>query len=131
MNRPALAALVSFSLCACGSGSDDSDHDQAIDAAQGQEAEARALAALSPCASVSQCGNLAFLQPDGNCPDWRYQPYSLVSATAGAASAAAAEQQVLAREARSLAPPSDIACVAVITPAPTLACVASTCRAAR
>jgi len=121
-----VAALV---LSACGGGSNDDEYGATVAAANSKEAEARALGTESPCSQVQECGTLAFLQPAPVCSGWTYKPYSLVSASAGAASAAAAQQVALAGRARVLAPSTDILCPAVVEPAPTLACVTNTCKA--
>lgn len=115
-------------LVACGGGS-DSAYQQAVDRANAKEAEARSLAVDNPCGQVSECGAVAFLAPTGACATWSYKAYSLVSSTAGAASAAASEQQVLAGQARALAPASDTACAATVIAPPPLACNASKCQA--
>jgi hypothetical protein len=73
---------------------------------------------------------LSYLQPSTPCPNYLYQPYSRAAPTAGAASAAAAEQRVLASQANALAPPSNIACPAAVNPEPLLACTAGRCRVA-
>ena len=125
-----LACLSLLVACGGGSGADDSAHQRAVALAVAKEAEARSLGADSPCERVQQCGSLSFLQPVTPCPNYLYQPYSLVAPTAGAASAAAAEQRTLASQANALAPPSNIACPAVVNPVPLLACTAGRCRAA-
>lgn len=122
--RLSLVALVA--LAACG-GSDSDPYQEAIAAANKKETEARADGATAPCADASQCGVLTFQSPAPTCVNWSYMPYSIVSATAAAASAAAQEQNVLARQALALAPPSNIACPAAIPPVPVPTCVASTC----
>lgn len=121
-----LCALMVM-LSACGGGGDNG-YQEAVARADAKEAEARALAAESPCSSVAQCGTLAFPHPSGICGGTGFKPYSLVSPTSAAASAAAAEQQQLARRARDLAPPSNIACPAIAPSPPALACRASACQ---
>ena len=116
-------------LAACGGGSDSAAYEQAVDLANAKEAEARSLAADNPCNQASQCGTVAFLTPTGDCAALSYKPYSLVSSTAAAASAAASQQQELASRARTLAPPSGIACAAMVIAPPPLACNASKCQA--
>src|SRR4051812_45265729 len=80
-------------LAGCGGSSDSAVYQQAVDLANAKESEARSLAADNPCDQLSQCGTVAFVAPTGACPALSYKPYSLVSATAVAASAAAAQQQ--------------------------------------
>ena len=122
--------VISLALLAgCGGASDTSAYQQAVDAANAQEAQARSLAADSPCQQASQCGTIAFLAPTGNCASLSYKAYSLVSPTAAAASAAAIQQQTLASQARALAPSSGIQCGAMVVAPPQLACNASTCQA--
>ena len=130
MKRMSATFLLCAVLAACG-GSDDSPSafDDARAAADSKESEATTLGVQGPCADSSQCGTLAFLTASAACGNYYYKPYSLVSATAEAASAAAAEQRKLAAQAQVLAPDSHIVCAAVVTPAPSLACQASTCQA--
>ena len=82
----------------------------------------------STSTAATQCGVLSLTTASGHCAVADYHVYSLVSPTADAASAAAANERVLAEQAVSLAPPS--ACTASIQPRPTPACVANTCQAA-
>lgn len=132
LKRLTVPGLLWLALAGCGGGGSDSDaYLDAVAAADKKEAEARAAAALQPCAEVAQCSLLEFQATDPrNCTNWSYKPYSVVSPTAAAASAAAAEQQVLARKALSLAPPTNIACPAVMPPKPVLSCVANACNPA-
>lgn len=122
-----LAALI---LSACGGSSSSDDYQRVVNLANAKEADARSLGTDSPCGQVQECGTLAFLQPSAPCATWTYKPYSLVSATSSAASAAAAEQVSLAGQAIALAPPAGAACAAVVTPVPTLSCIASKCQVA-
>jgi hypothetical protein len=123
-----LSALL-LSSCGGGSSSDDADrqaaYQQAVDAANAQQEQASALAVDTPCQDVSQCSAIAFLPPTGSCACPFYKPYSLVSASAGAASAAAAEQRALAAQAHALGPPLS-GCLCAVPPK--LACVASKCQ---
>lgn len=116
-----------MALAACGGGGGNG-FEEAVGLADAKEAQARALAAESPCSSAAQCDNLAFPNPAGSYGGTRFKPYSLVSPTAAAASAAAAEQQELARRARNLAPPSNVACPQLAPLPPALACRASVCQ---
>ena len=68
-------------------------------------------------------------EPSGHCAIASYRPYSLVSPTADAASAAAANERVLAERAVSLSPPT--ACSQAIQVPPSAVCVANTCQAAQ
>lgn len=125
LNPLLLCGLLALSSCG---GGGDNGFNEAVARADAKEAQARALAAESPCSSVAQCGNLAFQSTAGGCGAVSYKPYSLVAPSAAAASAAAAEQRELAGRASQLAPPSNIVCPAVIQPAPALACRASVCQ---
>jgi hypothetical protein len=118
------------SLASCGGDSGSDDYQMAVDQASAKKAEAVALAPASPCNAVAQCANLAFVVPNGHCFAATYQPYSLASPTASAASAAAAEQRTLGQHAVSVAPPPAMSCTAAIAAPPALACVANTCQAA-
>jgi len=122
--RPLLVVLLLLASCG-GSGSDP--YQAAVDQANEKEAEARAAGVLSPCADVSQCGVLSFQNPSGGCLSLSYKPYSLVSPTAAAASAAASEQNALARQALALVPSSGISCPAVLPAPPVLTCAAGSC----
>jgi len=113
-------------LAACG-GSTSEQHQEAVDQANRKEAEARAAGVASPCANVSQCGVLVFLEASATCPRFAYKPYSLVSPSAAAASAAAEQQVVLAALAISLAPPSQITCIPFVALPPVPSCVANAC----
>ena len=126
MSIQRLSLFAFVALAACG-GSDSDPYQEAVSAANKKEAEARVAGVTSPCADTSQCGVLTFQSPTPTCANWSYKPYSLVSPTAAAASAAAQEQNVLARQALILAPPSNIGCPAVVPPVPVLTCAASTC----
>ena len=126
MSIRCLSLFAYVALAACG-GSDSDPYQEAVSAANKKEAEARAAGVTSPCADASQCGVLTFQSPTPTCVNWNYKTYSLASPTAAAASAAAQEQNVLARQALVLAPPSNIACPAVVPAVPVLTCVASTC----
>ena len=132
MFKHPLLALALASLAACGgdSSSQDDDYQMALDAANAKQAEAIALAPASPCNAVQQCANLTFVQAEGHCSAMNYRPYSLVSATADAASAAAADERALALHAVAIAPPPPTACATIITLPPSLACAANTCQVA-
>jgi len=137
MPRLPLLALALMSLASCGgdSGSDDPQptvqaYQAAVNQAASKQAEAVALAPASPCDSARQCGNLTFSQPQGNCAVFSYHTYSLVSPTAEAASAAAAEQRSLADHATTIAPPPYTSCVTSAGAQPTPVCVANACQAA-
>ena len=131
MTKTPLIAFALAALASCGGDSSGTDDYQAaLDAADAKRAEAVALAPASPCSAVQQCGNLAFVQAQGHCSSMDYRPYSLVSPTADAASAAAAEERALAAHAVAIAPPPPTACTAAITLPPALACAANTCQTA-
>ena len=129
MFRSPVLALALTSLASCGgdSGSDDA-YQMALADANAAQAQAVSLAASSPCNAAPQCGVLTLTVASGHCSIPDYHVYSLVSATADAASAAAANERALAARAVSLSPPS--ACTASIELPPGTACVANTCQAA-
>ena len=120
---------LALTLAGCGGGTDTAAFQQAVDLANAKESEARALAVEDPCTQLSECGTVAFLSPLQSCATWTYKPYSLVSPTAAAASAAAVEQRKLAGQAGTLAPPSNVGCAAVVADPPSLSCSAGKCRA--
>ena len=128
MLKTAIFAVALASLASCGGDSSNDEYEQALDQADTAQAQAIALAVPSPCNAAAQCGVLSLTTASGHCAVADYHVYSLVSPTADAASAAAANERVLAEQAVSLAPPS--ACTASIQPRPTPACVANTCQAA-
>lgn len=111
-------------LAACGGGTNGDP--ALVDAANAKETEASALASPTPCSSADQCGLLPFMPVSGGCICPRYLAYSLVSASAAAASAAATEQNVLAGRARAVSdsPTNNCFCQAP----PRLACVGSLCQ---
>ena len=123
-----LFALALLSLASCGGDSGSDDYQMALQQADAKAAEALSLAPASPCSQAQQCANLTLIQVSGSCAIPSYHPYSLISSTAAAASAAAIDQQALAARAVALAPPS--ACTDSIKLPPTLACVANTCQVA-
>ena len=129
MTRFTLLALTALSLASCGGGSNSNDYQTALDQADADRAEALSLAPASPCNAVQQCGALTLVQPQGHCAATGYTPYSLVSPTAEAASAAAADERVQAARAISLAPPPATACTTLVVAPPTLGCVANACQA--
>lgn len=120
-----LAVGAAIVLAACGGGTNG--YADAVDAANAKQAEARALASPSPCSSAEQCGLLSYFPVSGACACPGYQAYSLVSATAAAASAAAAEQGVLASQARALSGSQPLGCACAPPPRP--ACTGSLCQA--
>jgi hypothetical protein len=128
MSRIATLVLESMALASCGGDSGSDEYQAALDQASAAQAQAIALAAPSPCNAVQQCGVLTLSVASGRCSFPDYHVYSLVSATAGAASDAAANERSLAQRAVSLSPPT--ACVAAIEAPPGVACVANTCQAA-
>ncbi len=125
--RP-LLLLFTLALGACGGGTGSTPYQDAVDRAAQQEAQARMLGVVSPCEQNSQCGMLSFLEP-GACPTWRYQIYSLASATAAAASAAAAQEVSTAQQAIALLPPPTSPCLLAVLQPPVPVCVANKCQA--
>ena len=129
MTKTTLLALMALSLASCGGDSGSDDYQMALQQAAAKRTEAISLAPASPCNAVAQCASLQFVTPAGHCGSVSYQPYSLVSPTADAASAAAADQRALAARALTLAPPPPTACTTVVEAPPTLGCVANACQA--
>ena len=84
----------------------------------------RATMTSTPCSSGAQCGVLRIVPAAGNCSCPAYIAFSLVSATADAASTAAAAQNAAAMDARNRAGLGN-ACLCVQPPVAT--CVASAC----
>ena len=126
MSIRSISLVALGALAGCG-GSDLDPYQEAVNTANKKEVEARAAGAASPCMAASQCGVLTFQSPTPTCASWSYKVYSLVAPSAAAASAAASEQNVLARQALVLAPPSNVVCPAVVTQPPVPSCMASTC----
>ena len=127
-----VAILFLLAQASCGGGSAQSDPNsialqEAIDNANAKESQARVLAADTPCSQTTQCGVVNFLSPVGPCANWSYKVYSIVSPTAAAAASAAQEQVNLANRALALAPPTGIACPALVAAPPMPACVAEKC----
>ena len=130
MIKSTLIVLALASLASCGGGgSSTDDYQQALDQADAAQAQAVTLAVASPCNAAQQCGVLSLTQPAGHCALASYRPYSLVSPTADAASAAAANERTLAEHAASLSPPT--ACPQSIQVPPSAVCVANACQAAQ
>lgn len=128
MLKTAIFAVALVSLASCGGDSSNDEYEQALDQADTAQAQAIALAVPSPCNAAAQCGVLSLTTASAHCAVADYHVYSLVSPTADAASAAAANERILAERAVSLAPTS--ACTTVIQLPPTAACVANTCQVA-
>jgi hypothetical protein len=98
-----LSIVALISLAACGGSSTPP-----IDEANAKEAEARALASATPCATDNQCGMLQFISPTADCSCTAPLAYSLVAPSAQAASAAAAQQHEIATLARRYITPKGI-----------------------
>jgi hypothetical protein len=128
MSKIVALALALMALASCGGDSGSDEYQAALAQAEAAQAQAVALAATSPCNAVQQCGVLTLSVASGRCTFPDYHVYSLVSATAGAASDAAANERTLAQRAVSLAPPTS--CVEAVEAPPGVACVANTCQAA-
>jgi hypothetical protein len=129
MIKTLVLTLAVSSLASCGGDSGPDGYQMALDQANAAQAQAVSLAAASPCSAVQQCGVLRLTEPAGHCAVASYRPYSLVSATADAASAAAANERDLAERAVSLSPPT--ACSQAVQVPPSAVCVANTCQAAQ
>ena len=128
MLKTAYFALALVSLASCGGDSTNDEYQQALDQENAAQAQAISLAASSPCNAAAQCGVLTLSLASDRCEVPQYHVYSLVSPTADAASAAAANERSLADRVVSLGPPS--ACIDAIQLPPTPACVANTCQTA-
>ena len=122
----ALASLAS--LASCGGDSTNDEYQQALAEENAAQAQAVSLAASSPCNAPTQCGVLTLSIASDRCEVPQYLVYSLVSPTADAASAAAANERSIADRVVTLGQPS--ACVASIPVPPTPACSANACVAA-
>jgi hypothetical protein len=128
MSRIAFALVAGLPcLASCGGGASPNAYEQAVAQANAAEAEARALGVPAPCAQASECGILSFLSPTSQCSNWSYAPYSLVSATAAAASSATARQNDLASSAQSLMPGGRIPCPYMPVRPPGAVCIANAC----
>jgi hypothetical protein len=128
MLKNAVLVLALASLASCGGDSSPDAYQDAVDQASAAHDQAIALAVPTPCNSTQQCAIMTLAVPSGRCSISDYHAYSLVSPTADAASAAAANERALAQYAASLSPPT--ACPASIVLPPSAACVANTCQTA-
>ena len=110
------SALASLSLCLAVASPVAIGNAQAADPAAGEyeslletaaakRRQAEGLAANGPCKSADQCAVLSF-EGLGQCTGVSHKEYSLVSRTAGAARAAAAEYNRLAQQAHAMLPAS-------------------------
>ena len=111
--------VFTVAVAACGGGSDkvpsadaqettESQYLALLQEAQQQKVEAIRLASDGPCSSDNQCSTLSFREPLPPCYFVSSTDYSLVSPTAAAASAAAANYDSLAKQAEAIAPPSNV-----------------------
>ena len=122
--------MLAGALVACsGSDSAPTEFETLETQANAKATETRSLAVATPCSEVSQCGKL-YLQPTrGVCAFPTPLAYSIVSATARQAEAAALAQNALAAKAFPLQPggiPVNVACVAGFPDAP-LVCERGAC----
>ena len=118
---------LALGLAACGGSESRVEELTRLAAESG--AQAKTLAVTTPCAGHAQCGMLSLsATTNTGCGFPEQLPYSLVSATAEQAAAAASRQQALAEELRPLLPlpeqPPPV-CAAMLARYP--ACVAGTC----
>ena len=120
-------ALVSLASCGGDSSSQEDDYQAALAQTDAAQTQAESLAVTTPCNAVQQCAIMTLTVPSGHCAVPSYRPYSLVSPTADAASAAAANERTLAEHAISLSPPT--ACTDGIQVPPVAACSANACQA--
>lgn len=102
------------------------EYESLIEAAAAKRREAEALLASGPCKSAAQCAVLRFdsLEP---CGTVAHQAYSLVSATAKAAKAAATDYAALAQQARAMLPAEAVAACTPSGGLYRLECVAHQC----
>ncbi len=126
MPRFPLAALIALAVAGCGGDSSQDEHQSLVDQAAAKQSQAAALGVPTPCNSDAQCGVLTFQEPSGKCLNPSYQAYSLVSASAGAASAAAADEATLAEQAVAAAPSG--ACPQALQRPPSATCAVNTCQ---
>lgn len=100
----ALLGAVTAAVGAPGTPSDHAsaagEYENLAEAAAAKRREAEGLAAAGPCKSADQCAVLRF-ESLGQCTGVSHKAYSLVSATAKAARAAAADYNVLAQQVRA------------------------------
>jgi hypothetical protein len=123
---PKLSCLFAIVMALAGCGGDSGQDAQSlVDQAAAKQAEAASLGVPTPCDQAQQCGLLTFQTPSGQCLAASYQAYSLVSPSADAASAAAAQEVSLATRAAQASPPT--VCTQALVRPPTLSCVANTC----
>jgi hypothetical protein len=103
----ALLGAVTAPVAAPGTPSDHAsavgEHESLAEAAAAKRREAEGLAVSGPCKSADQCAVLRF-DSLGQCTGVSHKAYSLVSATAKAAQAAAADYAALAQQVRATVP---------------------------
>lgn len=123
-----MSIVLAVLIGGCGGGStDDLSFRRAL--ADDAEAGARELLVTSICKVDQECSFVTFEDAFPSCSQGRHEPVLITSPSASAASAAAATQRTLAREART-APGNnwDFACAAYVEPLPTPYCDHSQCK---
>jgi len=126
--RTILPSLLFMLLTSCGGSNEPSEYELAVQAADAKEAEARALATDTPCATDSQCTAISFLRTDTPCREYSWIAHSWASEAGYLPVAAANQQFMLAVEARRLVPPFDAPCTGTPSPVITAVCVANRCQ---
>ncbi len=84
-----------------------SEYERLRDQAAAKSVQVQGLVATTPCTESSQCASLILQSQLPPCFFTQRYDYSLVSPTAGAASAAAAEYNALSERAYAIQPPSN------------------------
>ena len=108
------ALLTALLLQACGGSVTSepapvqSEYERLRDEAVTKATQVQALVQTTPCTQSSQCSSLVLQPQSPPCFFTQRYDYSLVSSTAGAASAAAAEYNSLSARAYALEPPSNV-----------------------
>ena len=124
MRKQPLYSFVCVSLLACGGGSDLS---QEYQLAVAGEAEARALATVSPCNGDYQCVAIGLRRLDKLCGEYSWIPHSWASEAGYLPIAASNRLFVHAEQAPELARPPELDCSGVKTVEPQAICVANAC----
>ena len=102
------------------------EYESLVEAATAKRREAEALALGGPCRSADQCAVLRF-EGLGQCTAVSHKAYSLVSATARAAKAAAADYAALAQQVHAMVPVDAAAACAPSGNLWRLECVSNKC----
>lgn len=126
----ALLGAITAAVAAPGTPGDHAsaggEYENLAEAAAAKRREAEGLAASGPCNSADQCAVLRF-ESLGQCSGVSHKAYSLVSATAKAARAAAADYDALAQQVRATVPAEATASCAPSGGLWALQCVSNRC----